>query len=224
MLVLPGFCFLSFLHLLLEDGFAELLGILMNWAFILLGVGVLLALYALRLKLAGVGVIEFIRKIKSILKENIMINSAIDAVPFNIRQCSKIFGIKRNELEDSMPVLAQINLDGNCFIIMAIAMVLIVSNGVTLPWWNYLLLAVLVIFLSFGAPNQPGSILIGILIIIQYLKIPNVLYLAIYCEVLLGPVQNLVNVIGDIVMVAIDNRKMEKSRVQIERDLTDNEQ
>ena len=212
MLVLPGFCFLSFLHLLLEDGFAELLGILMNWAFILLGVGVLLALYALRLKLAGVGVIEFIRKIKSILKENIMINSAIDAVPFNIRQCSKIFGIKRNELEDSMPVLAQINLDGNCFIIMAIAMVLIVSNGVTLPWWNYLLLAVLVIFLSFGAPNQPGSILIGIHIIIQYLKIPNVLYLAIYCEVLLGPVQNLVNVIGDIVMVVIDNRKMEKSR------------
>ena len=207
MLVLPVFCFLSILHLLLEKGFADLISVFICWALVLLGVGLLLSLYALRLKLAGIRVIEFIRKIKPLLKENIMINSAIDAVPFNIRQCSKIFGISRNNLEDALPILAQINLDGNCFIIMAITMLLIVSSGASLPWWNFLLLAVLVVFLSIGAPNQPGSILIGMLIIIEYLKIPDVLPLAIYCEVLLGTVQNLVNVIGDIVMTVIDNRK-----------------
>ena len=215
MLLLPVFCFFSFLHLLLECGFAELIGVLMSWALVLLGVGLLLSVYALRLKLAGIKVNEFIRKIKPILRENIMINSAIDAVPFNIRQCSKIFGISRNELEDAMPVLAQINLDGNCFIIMAITMILIVSGGAALPWWNYLLLAVLVVFLSVGAPNQPGSILIGMLIIFQYLKITDVLHVAIYCEVLLGTVQNLVNVIGDIVMTVIDDRKKQSEKENV---------
>ena len=118
-----------------------------------------------------------------------------------------MFGIRRSALEDTMPVLAQTNLDGNCFIIMAITMLLIASSGATLPWWNYLLLAVLVFFLSLGAPNQPGSILIGVLIIINYLEIPQMLPVAIYCEVFLGTAQNLVNVTGDIVMTVIENRK-----------------
>lgn len=87
-------------------------------------------------------------------------------------------------------------------------MLLIVSSNGALSWWNYLLLAVLVIFLSIGAPNQPGSILIGMLIIIHYLNIPNILPVAIYCEVLLGTLQNLVNVVGDIVMSVIDNRNV----------------
>ncbi len=206
-LVLPVFCFLVFLHLLLVEGFSGLTGVLMCWGLVLLSIGLLLSVYALRLKLAGIRVIRFIRKIMPMLRENIMINSAIDAVPFNIRQCNKIFGISRNYLEDAMPILAQINLDGNCLIIMEITMILIVSGGTVLSWWNYLLLAVLVVFLSIGAPNQPGSILIGMLIIIHYLKIPDIFPVAIYCEVLLGTAQNLVNVVGDIVLSAIDNRK-----------------
>lgn len=207
-LILPVFCFLAFLHLLLESGFAGLTGVLICWGLILLGIVLLLSLYALQLKLAGIRVIWFIKKILPVLRENIMINSAIDAVPYNIRQCSKIFGISRNYLEGAIPVLAQINLDGNCFIIMEITMLLIVSSNGALSWWNYLLLAVLVIFLSIGAPNQPGSILIGMLIIIHYLNIPNILPVAIYCEVLLGTLQNLVNVVGDIVMSVIDNRNV----------------
>ena len=206
-LILPVFCFLAFLHLLLDKGFSALTGVLMCWGLVLAGIALLLSLYALRLKLAGIRVIRFIKKIMPILKENIIINSAIDAVPFNIRQCSKVFGISRSYLEDAVPVLAQINLDGNCFIITEITMLLIVSSGAALSWWNYLLLAVLVVFLSFGAPNQPGSILIGMLIIMHYLNISGLLPVAIYCEVLLGTLQNLVNVVGDLVISAVDNRK-----------------
>ena len=128
MLGLPVFCFLSFLHLLLKEGFAGLIDVLMCWVLVLLGAGLVLFLYALRLKLAGIKVIGFIKKIMPILKENIMINSAIDAVPFNIRQCSKIFGISRSYLEDAMPVLAQINLDGNCFISIVLLAVICISK------------------------------------------------------------------------------------------------
>lgn len=213
-LLLPAFCFLAFLHLLLEKGFSALRGVLMCWTLVLLGVGLLLGFYALLLRLAGLRVVWFVKKVLPILRENIAINSAIDAVPFNIRQCSRVFGLRRSALEDIMPVLAQTNLDGNCFIIMAITMLLIASCGEALPWWNYLMLAVLVLFLSLGAPNQPGSILIGVLIIINFLNIPQMLPVAIYCEVLLGTVQNLVNVTGDFVMTVIENRKAIPARTR----------
>ena len=213
-LLLPVFCFFAVLHLLLENGFSALIGMVLCWALVILGVGILLGSYALQLKFAGIPVGWFVKKVFPILRENIAINSAIDAVPFNIRQCSRVFGIRRSALEDTMPVLAQTNLDGNCFIIMAIAMLLIASCGAALPWWNYLLLAVLVFFLSLGAPNQPGSILIGVLIIINYMEIPQMLPVAIYCEVLLGTAQNLINVTGDIVMTVIENRKTISARTR----------
>ena len=170
----------------------------------------MLLLYAVRLKIAGIKVILFIKNIIPILRENAKINSSIDAVPYNIRQCAKRLGIDRGCLESSLPVLAQINLDGNCFIIMEIAMVMLISTGIALPWWNYLLLAVLVIFLSLGAPNQPGSVLIGVLIIVNYLNVPSLTAVAIYAEALTGMAQNLINVTGDIVMAAIESRRAEK--------------
>lgn len=210
MFFLPIFSFLAFLHILLERGFVCLKGVLFCWVAVLIGIVFLMLVYALRLKLGGIKVINFIRNITPILKENIKINSSIDAVPFNIRQCAKLLGIDRNYLEDSLPVLAQINLDGNCFIIMEITMVMLISTGTVLPWWNYLMLAVLVIFLSLGAPNQPGSILIGVLIIVNYLNVPSMMAVAIYAEVLLGMAQCFVNVTGDIVMAAIESRKAEK--------------
>ena len=59
-----------------------------------------------------------------------------------------------------------------------------------------------VLFLSFGAPNQPGSILIGMIIVLAYLNAPHMLCVAIFLEVFLGSLQNLVNVISDIVLLA----------------------
>ena len=70
-------------------------------------------------------------------------------------------------------------------------------------FWPYPL-ALLVLFLELGAPNQPGGILVGTLIIITYLNLPGMLRMAIYLEVLLGSAQNLINVISNIVTVVED--------------------
>ena len=63
----------------------------------------------------------------------------------------------------------------------------------------------LVLFLSLGTPNQPGSILIGILIILLYLDSFELLSLAICMEVFFGGIQNIINVIGNIVLAAIED-------------------
>lgn len=207
MYFLPIFCFLAFLDILIDKGFASFKGVALCWCTVLAGLIIVFAIYAVKLRVAGINAISFFRKALPIIEENIIINSVIDAVPYNIRQIGKIFGISRNYLEDTIPVLAQINLDGNCFIITEIAMLLIVTNGASISWWNYVALAVLVVFLSFGAPNQPGSILIGMLIIFNHLGINGMIPVAIYCEVLLGSVQNIVNVTGDVVIAVSEYHK-----------------
>ena len=90
---------------------------------------------------------------------------------------------------------------------MMIAMLLIFLMGIEASWVQVQVIAVLIFFLSFGAPNQPGSILIGTLIIITYLKAEDMASFAIYMEVFFGTFQNIINVIGDIVTIAIEEQK-----------------
>lgn len=87
---------------------------------------------------------------------------------------------------------------------MFIAMLCIFMIGATIHWTSIVAIAALVLFLELGAPNQPGGILVGALIIITYLNLPDMLRMAIYLEVLLGSTQNLINVISNIVTMVED--------------------
>ena len=51
--------------------------------------------------------------------------------------------------------------------------------------FNLVVIALIVLFLSFGAPNQPGSILIGMLIIFAYLDPAASVATALYYELCL---------------------------------------
>ena len=204
---LPFFCFLGFLTPLLVDGAESLLLIAATVLLIVASLSAMLVFYALRLRIGGVKLAPFLKRLPPLIWENMKINSAIDAVPFNIRYCARHYGFDRKRLSENLPILAQANLDGNCFIVMMIAMLFVVLLGIEASWLQILVIAILVFFLSFGAPNQPGGILIGTLIIIYYLKAEDLISIAIYMEVFFGAIQNAVNVGGDIVTVAIDEQK-----------------
>jgi len=167
----------------------------------------LLASYAIRMRAHGIRITPFLRKLGPLIKENLRIDSAIDAAPFNVRYCARTYGMNRERLERHLPVLAQINLDGNCFIIMLATLAFMFLTDTNVSWIALAGITTLVLFLSFGAPNQPGGILIGTLIITTYLHSYEVLCAAIYAEAFLGSILGIVNVIGDIVTVAIDERK-----------------
>lgn len=72
-------------------------------------------------------------------------------------------------------------------------------SNTDVSWVNIVLIAVLVFFLSLGAPNQPGSVLIGITIILAYMNSQNLIPLAIICEAAFGGLLNLINITGDII-------------------------
>ena len=203
---LPAFCFLAFMDVLLTDAFWGIPVILLYFTVIYTSLLLLLAYYAVRLRVHGVKVISFARKLIPLVRENIKIGSAIDAVPYNVRYCAKTYGMNREKLDRDLPVLAQVNLDGNCFIIMLGALIFMFVTGANFTWFNTISMGVLVLLLSFGAPNQPGSILIGILIVTMSMNSFDVICAAIYLEAFLGVAQNIVNVIGDIVIATIDDR------------------
>jgi Na+/H+-dicarboxylate symporter len=195
---------MAFLEALLDVGFVSLLYIVEIVLSIAGGVLVLFASYAIRLRAKGVNVRAFAKKLLPLLRENVAINSSIDAVPYNIRYCTRNFGMSREKLSSNLPILAQLSLDGNCFILMYIAMICIFMSVSSVPWPNVVGIAALVLFLELGAPNQPGGILIGTMIVITYLNLPDMLRMAIYLEMFLGSAQNIINVMSNIVAMAED--------------------
>lgn len=116
----------------------------------------------------------------------------------------------RKRITDKLTILAQISLDGNCYLIMLMGMLFIFMMVSQASWFHIIVIGIMVVFLSFGAPNQPGSILIGTLIIALFLKADMLIPTAVYLEVFFGAIQNLINVLGDMVTVAIEEKHVWK--------------
>ena len=207
MFTLPFFCFLAVLSMLLVNGAANILLLLELALVVAVSLIVIAAFYLARLIIGRVNVRSFVRHLPALMWENFKINSAIDAVPFNIRYCSRKYGFSVRRLSEKLPILAQTNQDGNCYLITLIAMIFIFLLGINVSWLQIVGIAMLVLFLSVGAPNQPGSIVIGMLIITLYLQADELISIAIFAEVFFGSIQNIINVIGDIVTVAIEEQK-----------------
>lgn len=210
MYAFPFFSFLAMLYPLLGSGFRLLLVILYIIALSAASLVLLAAFYLIRLVIGGVPLKPFLKHLPALLKENYKIGSVIDAVPFNIRYCVKNYGMNRKRISDKFAILAQINLDGNCYLIMLMGMLFIFMMVSSASWYHIIVIAVMVVFLSLGAPNQPGSILIGTLIIALFLKADVLIPTALYLEVFFGAMQNLINVTGDMVTVAIEEKDVWK--------------
>lgn len=206
----PFFCFLALLYPLLGEGYELLLWILYIIVLSAISLVFLAAFYLIRLLIGGVKLRPFLKHLPSLLRENYKIGSVIDAIPFNIRYCEKNYGMDRKRITDKFTILAQINLDGNCYLIMLMGMLFIFMMVRNASWFHIVVIAIMVVFLSLGAPNQPGSVLIGTLIIALYLKADVLIPTAVYLEVFFGAIQNLINVAGDLVTVAIEEKQVWK--------------
>ena len=218
MFTLPFFCFFAALTMLMLDGTANLMILLELVIIVALSMIVISLFYLIRLIIGRVKIKPFIRHLPALIWENFKIGSAIDAVPFNIRYCSRKYGYNVKRLSGKLPILAQTNLDGNCFLIMLISMSFIFLLGIEISWTQIIGIAFLILFLSVGAPNQPGSIMIGMLIITLYLHADELIIIAIFAEVFFGWLQNIINVLGDIVTVAIEEQKARQQLASLSTD------
>ena len=208
MYTLPFFCFVAILDVMLKAGARAGIFLFCMTIFAPLLMVAMMLFYSVRLMSAGINPGPFAKTLLPFLKQNLIINSTIDALPYNTRFCVTKYGLNRKHLDDSLPILARVNLNGNCFIITLIAiMFILINNGADIAMFDVIVIGIVVFFLSLGAPNQPGSILIGLLVIISYLHISQIVSLAIYSEALFGGILSMTNAAGDIVTVAIADKR-----------------
>ena len=210
MYLLPFFSFMAMLDLMLKKGVHATVFVFTLTLFVPLTMIIMQLFYFGRLIVAGINPRAFSKKLSPLVKQNMLINSTIEAVPFNTRYCVTKYGMDRKRLDESLPILARVNLDGNCFVITLIAVVSIFVNGRHVTMFDVTVIGILVFFLSLGAPNQPGSILIGLMVIINYLNIPAAIPLAIYSEAMFGVLLSVTNAVGDIITVAVDDQRAKK--------------
>ena len=211
MIPLPFFCFAAVMDMLLRFGFAVVIPFLLIIAAVLGSLIVFALFYVIRLKAAGISPMPFVKKLKPLLIENWRIDSAIDAEPYNVRFCARAFGLNRKDLERDISVLSQINLDGSCFLLTVVTIILVIMSGMQPSVVTIVGIVLLILFLSFGAPSQPGSCIIGLVIIFTFLRSETLLPIAICVEVLFGGVINIVNVFGDIMTAVIMAKRRSKA-------------
>ena len=212
MFTMPFFLFIAFMDGFLRFGFGILVFLLQILITVFVSLLALMLFYFIRLAYARINPFHFMRQLIPLLKENYLINSSIDAAPYNIRWCFQNLKLNRKKLQESLPIMAQINLDGNCFLITLTTLIYISFSGTEVDLINLIGIGILVLFLSMGAPNQPGSCLIGMLIIFYHMNAFQLVPLAIFTEAMFGGLQNLVNVLGDIITVAVDNARLTDSK------------
>ena len=208
MCALPFFFTVAFIEFYLNNGYKVLLYLAGLTFGLTISTFVMIGYYSVRIMMKRIPVIPFLKKMTPLLRENLSINSPIDAAPYNIRYCETNYNMDRRKLKMSMPLLAQINLDGNCFFIMLIML----EYNAGISALNVVLVAVIVLFLSLGAPNQPGSVLIAMTVILNYMNAHDLIPLAFFCEVFYGRLLNAVNVMGDVVTVAEKQEKRSFSK------------
>ena len=209
--VIPFFLFFALIRGWMDYGFTYYLSLLKNIVILLPGFILLAILYLVELGISGISPLRFIKDYRMILLENLKIGSNIQAMPYNKRTMSRMISLPRDILEKGLKLGSMMNMDGNCVIISMGIMGMIASTGIELSVAKWIMLAFIVILLSVGAPNQPGSFLLGMAVLMSFVGLSsNLTGDLLIIEALLGKLYSCANATGDIVTLAIENQRYEK--------------
>lgn len=111
-----------------------------------------------------------------------------------------------------MPILAQINQTGNCFILLTTTLFMISFTKKVLDPVSLILLGILVIFVSMGAPGRPASLLIGLVILFNFTGISlELIATAIYIEAIVGRILPILSTLFDIATVVTEEKSALKT-------------
>lgn len=169
----------------------------------------MLIIYTLQLAAGGINPFTFIRDYRSILIENIKIGSNINALPYNKRMLARKVRMPSAILKEGLQLGSYVNMDGNCLIISFTAFCMLAGCGDDITLARTVGLTMIIILVSIGAPNQPGSFLIGTTFILSYVGLSQDLCVTmIMIEALTSKIYSSINSIGDIVTIVTTGEKI----------------
>jgi Na+/H+-dicarboxylate symporter len=173
------------------------------------GVAALLVLYGLILVIvAGLNPLPFMKKYVPAMKSVFLKGSSVAAIPLNMRISRRQLGVPKSICAFSIPLGATINMDGNCICLTIISLFFARICDVTMGTNEMIVLLLLVLILSLGAPIAPGTLILCLVTLLTQMgfdigMISLIIGINFILEMLLG----LVNSIGNVVVTLLVARK-----------------
>ena len=176
---------------------------------LLVGLACLMVLYILVLVLAArLNPIPFLKKYVPTMKTVFLKGSGVAALPLNMRVARRRLGVPQSICAFSLPLGATINMDGNCVCLTISSLFFARISGVTFGTNEIIVLLLLVLILSLGAPIAPGTLILCLVTLLTQMNIDiGVISLVIGINFILEMLLGMVNSVGDVVVALVVTRK-----------------
>ena len=176
---------------------------------LLAGVAALLVLYCLILVLvARLNPLPFWKKYLPALKNIFLKGSSVAAIPINMRISRRQLGVPRSICAFSIPLGATINMDGNCMCLTILSLFFVRICDVPFGTNEIIVLLLLVLILSLGAPIAPGSLILCLVTLLTQMGIDiGMISLIIGINFILEMLLGMVNSVGNVVVALLAARR-----------------
>lgn len=176
---------------------------------LLAGMVALLVLYCLLLMVAArLNPLLFWKKYVPVMKSVFLKGSSVAAIPINMRISHRQLGVPRSICAFSIPLGATINMDGNCICLTIISLFFVRICNVPFGTNETIVLLLLVLILSLGAPIAPGTLILCLVTLLTQMGIDiGAISLIIGINFVLEMLLGLVNSVGNVVVALLVARK-----------------
>ncbi|GEM_PF-4160504 len=206
--VIPFFLFFAVLDFVIKADKGSVKVLLYFIVSLTVALLFLFAYYILRLVFGGVPVKTFFEKYHELLVVNFKIASNVQSYPYNKRILTKKMTLSRDYLAEGLKLGTLLNMDGNSLVVSVLIMNLIATVGVSVTAMQYAGIVLILFLFSVGAPNEPGSLLLGAIILMSFIGISVELVGAVLIlEALFSKIYSFINAAGDIVTLAIEDER-----------------
>lgn len=142
---------------------------------IVLGLIVLILIRCVILIFNKINPIWFFKNYRPFFVPVVVTGSTIECIPENIKNCRRNFKLPKKYLNQSIPFCAHNNMDGNCLFLGVVCTSIAYGCNIEV---NLALVGILILFaiiLSAGAPNQPGSGIICMAVLLPAMGVNMIL-------------------------------------------------
>ena len=173
------------------------------------GMAALLVMYGLILVFAArLNPLPFLKKYVPAMKSVLLKGSSVAAIPINMRISRRQLGVPRSICAFSIPLGATINMDGNCMSLTVISLFFARICDVSFGTNEIVVLLLLVLVLSLGAPIAPGTLILCLVTLLTQMGIDiSAISLVIGINFILEMLLGLVNSVGNVVVALLVARK-----------------
>ena len=215
--MVPVVVFCSTVNAFLSSGIEVLLATAELIPVLMTGVAALLMLYCLILVAgARLNPIPFLRKYVPAMKSVFLKGSTVAAIPINMRISRRQLGVPQSICAFSIPLGATINMDGNCMCLTVVSLFFARICDVSFGSNEIVVLLLLVLILSLGAPIAPGTLILCLVTLLTQMGIDiGVISLVIGINFILEMLLGMVNSVGNVVVALLVARKEDSLDMEI---------